>query len=179
MTTIKMKLKTLRRSIGQLRRNFLREADIIGEQDPGELSYRAAIDLKEQLRVQAGDILAEVETDKATMELEAYEDGTLLYIGVQEKEAALISPLAKKIGLEKGYDLSKIEGTGDGGRIIKTDIKQCSMGNKGSTTMHTSPMIPEAEGYQDIPISSMRHTIAKVFTESKIKLPHFYLTSLT
>ena len=36
-------------------------------------------------QVSSGDILAEVETDKATMELESYEDGTILYIGVQEK----------------------------------------------------------------------------------------------
>ncbi|MCZ6899478.1 MAG: biotin/lipoyl-binding protein, partial [Bacteroidetes bacterium] len=37
--------------------------------------------------VKSGDILAEVETDKATMELESYEDGVLLYIGIQEKES--------------------------------------------------------------------------------------------
>lgn len=38
----------------------------------------------------SGDVLAEVETDKATMELESYEDGILLHIGVPEKALSLI-----------------------------------------------------------------------------------------
>ena len=36
--------------------------------------------------VKSGDILAEVETDKATMELEAYEDGVLLHVGIKDGE---------------------------------------------------------------------------------------------
>lgn len=52
-------------------------------------------------QVTSGDILAEVETDKATMELESYEDGTLLYIGVHEKEAAPVDGIIAIIG-EKG-----------------------------------------------------------------------------
>ncbi len=48
--------------------------------------------------VQSGDILAEVETDKATMELEAYADGTLLYIGAQEREAVPINGVIAIIG---------------------------------------------------------------------------------
>ena len=54
-------------------------------------------------QVSSGDILAEVETDKATMELESYEDGTLLYIGVKEKEAAPVDGVIAIIG-EKGED---------------------------------------------------------------------------
>ena len=48
--------------------------------------------------IQAGDILAEVETDKATMELEAYEEGTLLYTGVQAKETVAINGILAIIG---------------------------------------------------------------------------------
>lgn len=51
-------------------------------------------------QVSSGDILAEVETDKATMELESYEDGTILYIGVQEKEAAPVDGIIAIIGKE-------------------------------------------------------------------------------
>lgn len=49
-------------------------------------------------QVKAGDILAEVETDKATMELESYESGTLLYIGVQEKDAVPVDAVIAVIG---------------------------------------------------------------------------------
>ena len=49
-------------------------------------------------KVKSGDILAEVETDKATMELEAYEDGTLLYVGIKEGEAVPVDGIIAVIG---------------------------------------------------------------------------------
>lgn len=51
-------------------------------------------------KVKSGDILAEVETDKATMELEAYEDGTLLYVGIKEGEAVPVDAIIAVIGEE-------------------------------------------------------------------------------
>jgi pyruvate dehydrogenase E2 component (dihydrolipoamide acetyltransferase) len=53
--------------------------------------------------VKPGDILAEVETDKATMELESYDEGVLLYIGVQEKDSVPVNGVIAIIG-EKGED---------------------------------------------------------------------------
>ncbi len=61
--------------------------------------------------VKSGDLLAEVETDKATMELESYETGTLLYIGVKEKEAVPIDGLIAIIG-KAGEDISGLLGGG-------------------------------------------------------------------
>ncbi|MFZ9188876.1 MAG: biotin/lipoyl-containing protein, partial [Algoriphagus sp.] len=51
--------------------------------------------------VKPGDILAEVETDKATMELESYEEGVLLYLGVKEKDSVPVNGIIAIIG-EKG-----------------------------------------------------------------------------
>lgn len=51
-------------------------------------------------KVKSGDVLAEVETDKATMDLESYWDGTLLYIGVEEGKAVPIDALIAVIGKE-------------------------------------------------------------------------------
>jgi len=62
---------------------------------------------KEGDEVSTGDILAEVETDKATMELEAYEDGTLLYIGVKEGESVEVDGVIAVIG-EQGADYKKL-----------------------------------------------------------------------
>lgn len=198
---------------------------------------------KEGDTVKAGDILAEVETDKATMELEAYEDGTLLYIGVKEQEAAPIngiiaiigeageniaallaaeaqapapqqesapqeeapaapiaaaptavqpasaaaqspalgitaSPLAKKMAQDKGYELAQIQGTGEGGRIIKRDIEGFAPVTQPASAAPTIvlPAVVGKERYEDIPVSAMRKTIAKRLTESKFSAPHFYLT---
>lgn len=57
--------------------------------------------------VKPGDILAEVETDKATMELESYEEGILLYIGVEEKDAVPVNGVIAIIG-EKGEDIEAL-----------------------------------------------------------------------
>jgi len=194
--------------------------------------------------VEPGDILAEVETDKATMELESYHEGVLLHIGVEEgavpvnaviavigeegedfqsqleaaesdegsseaedkTEAAndpvekaedstlsktteqsadstdqriKASPLAKKMAKEANIDLTKIQGSGDSGRIVKKDIEEY----KASTSIEVSgpsveapvvgPSVGEAE---EVAVSQMRKTIAKRLSQSKFTAPHFYLT---
>ena len=58
-------------------------------------------------KVESGDILAEVETDKATMELESYEDGTLLYVGVEEGGSVPVDGVIAVIG-EEGADYEKL-----------------------------------------------------------------------
>lgn len=56
-------------------------------------------------KVEEGDILAEIETDKATMEFESFNEGTLLYIGIKEGDTAPVDSLLAIIG-EKGEDVS-------------------------------------------------------------------------
>lgn len=194
--------------------------------------------------VKKGDVLAEIETDKATMELESYKNGTLLYIGAQNGEKipvnALLciigekgkvdvdavvaavkggtsspatntkavaaektttvdaapvtsnsngrvkaSPLAKKLAQEKGIDLKLISGTGDGGRITKSDIDNFNPGSRQQAPQSAAPKGEAAilpftakgeEGFTDIPNSQMRNVIARRLGESKFSAPHFYLT---
>ena len=57
--------------------------------------------------IKEGDILAEIETDKATMEFESFNSGTLLYIGIPEGEAAAVDSLLAIIGKE-GEDISAL-----------------------------------------------------------------------
>jgi pyruvate dehydrogenase E2 component (dihydrolipoamide acetyltransferase) len=197
--------------------------------------------------VKAGDILAEVETDKATLELEAYEDGKLLYVGVKAGDSAPVdgviaivgedgadfkklleahemqgkleqvrtepkdepaeasvrtegpsaesdktassngrvkaSPLAKKMARELGYDISKITGTGEGGRIVKRDIETFTPSEAASPSAKSGaqapiqlPSVVGEESFEDVQLSQMRKTIAKRLSESKFTAPHFYLT---
>ncbi|MFL5728248.1 MAG: pyruvate dehydrogenase complex dihydrolipoamide acetyltransferase [Cytophagaceae bacterium] len=74
--------------------------------------------------VKSGELLAEVATDKATMELESYETGTLLYVGVKEGEAVVVDGILAIIG-EKGTDfkplLSKTIPSSNGGTEKKTE----------------------------------------------------------
>ena len=58
-------------------------------------------------KIEEGDILAEIETDKATMEFESFYEGTLLHIGIQEGETSPVDVLLAVIG-EEGEDISEI-----------------------------------------------------------------------
>jgi pyruvate dehydrogenase E2 component (dihydrolipoamide acetyltransferase) len=58
-------------------------------------------------KVEEGDILAEIETDKATMEFESFNEGTLLHIGVQEGETTMVDELLAIIG-DEGEDISAL-----------------------------------------------------------------------
>ncbi len=72
-------------------------------------------------KVKSGDVLAEVETDKATMDLESYWDGTLLYIGVKDKETAQVDGVIAIIGKE-GEDVNALL-AGSNGSASKAEAK--------------------------------------------------------
>jgi pyruvate dehydrogenase E2 component (dihydrolipoamide acetyltransferase) len=192
--------------------------------------------------VKEGDILAEIETDKATMEFESFNAGTLLYIGVQEGDSAPVdtilailgpagtdvsgiaanykvgavveapkteevkavaqevavaeqtpsgrvfaSPLAKKIAQDKGINLSEVKGSGENGRIVKSDVENFSpsavatptqaVAEATSAVAAVKPFVPAGEVFQEeIKNSQMRKTIARRLSESKFTAPHYYLT---
>jgi pyruvate dehydrogenase E2 component (dihydrolipoamide acetyltransferase) len=177
-------------------------------------------------KIEEGDLLADIETDKATMEFESFQEGFLLHIGVKENETAevdailailgekgedvqslldsdivekktedsiienlpqveekiientsivktssdriKISPLAKRIAKEKKIDITNINGSGDGGRIIKRDVEDIT---HETSSMASSFLLKDEE----VPISQMRKTIASRLSESKFTSPHFYL----
>jgi len=78
------------------------------------------------------------------------------------------SPLAKKMALEKGIPLKDIKGTGEGGRITKTDVEKYKP---------SAGAAPTAASSTDIPLTAMRKTIASRLTESKNTNPHYYVQS--
>jgi pyruvate dehydrogenase E2 component (dihydrolipoamide acetyltransferase) len=75
--------------------------------DTMEEGVIAAWNVKVGDKVSSGDILAEVETDKATMDMESYEDGTILYIGVEKGEAVPVDAVMAIIG-EAGEDIKDL-----------------------------------------------------------------------
>ncbi|MFO8148239.1 MAG: pyruvate dehydrogenase complex dihydrolipoamide acetyltransferase [Bacteroidota bacterium] len=78
---------------------------------------------KEGDKVEEGDILAEIETDKATMEFESFYDGVLLKIGIQEGETAKVDSLLAIIGPE-GTDVSNIGKTSDASKEKPSKAKK-------------------------------------------------------
>ncbi|MGF1447995.1 MAG: dihydrolipoamide acetyltransferase family protein [Opitutales bacterium] len=234
--------------------------------------------VKEGEKVASGDMLCEVETDKATMEVENFVDGVLLkrYVDeggqipvgapmcavgekgesapevdsqatppsdskseqseakevasaqskeadapaskkpkpIQPREASTedastsdsepepapvaaenngqrvrISPLARKLAEKKGVDVTRLTGSGPGGRIVRVDVEAAaSAGNAqkapaaGSSKAASAPasapvVLPGMEVQPDEAqkVSNMRAAIARRLVESKTQIPHFYL----
>ena len=210
-------------------------------------------------QITEGMLLAEIETDKATMDFEAFpgQEGVLLYVGVQEGQTAPVdailailgaagedfsalvaggataakadssptevtapepaaasapapvshvapvpaqpsanpvataslnatapsdarlkaSPLARSLASEHGLSIASIQGTGDGGRITKSDVERSlTLATVEPNAVSAAPVNYPSSGYVDSPVSQMRKTIAKRLAESKFTAPHFYLT---
>ena len=214
---------------------------------------------KEGDKVEPGDVIAEIETDKATMEVEAVDEGVLGKILVpagsehvavntpiglllaegedasalaasgtssgngkaegtpaavpsapaaeaapasaapaapapvrHEGERVFASPLAKRMAKQAGLDLGAVTGTGPHGRIVKADIEAALSSGATEAPAPTpapvqapasaapvAPMQapePASAAYEEIPLNTMRKTIARRLTEAKRDIPHFYLS---
>lgn len=83
-------------------------------------------------KIEEGDILAEIETDKATMEFESFHEGTLLHIGVQEGETTKVDALLAIIG-EEGEDITELLGGADQSENIPSQ-KEVSQDSETITT---------------------------------------------
>ncbi|KAF2956991.1 dihydrolipoamide acetyltransferase family protein [Marinitoga sp. 38H-ov] len=89
-----------------------------------------------------------------------------------------ISPLARKIALMKNIDISKIKGTGPGGRIIKRDVENYEpvQSVKDIKKDYTPIQVETSDEDVVIPLSDKRRIIGERLSQSKYTAPHFYLT---
>ncbi|ODV88852.1 hypothetical protein CANCADRAFT_32304 [Tortispora caseinolytica NRRL Y-17796] len=92
------------------------------------------------------------------------------------------SPIAKMIALENGIPLKNIKGSGPGGRIIKRDVENykpsASPSGPAASASAPAPAPESGSAYVDIPISSMRKTIASRLQASKRDAPHYQVSSV-
>ncbi len=96
------------------------------------------------------------------------------------------SPLARRLAAEKGLDLRLVTGSGPAGRVIRRDVEAAgaaatavatpAAGEPPRAPLALAPALP-AEGFRDVPLTTMRKTIARRLTESLGPVPHFFLTS--
>jgi len=82
-----------------------------------------------------------------------------------------VSIAAKRLALENGVKLSAIKGSGPGGKITEEDVK------KAVSSPAAASSAPAGAVYEDIPISSMRKTIANRLKESMAENPHYFVSS--
>lgn len=83
------------------------------------------------------------------------------------------SPIARKLATELGVDLTRVRGSGPGGRIVKEDVEFAPVGGGGSNL----GLLPSTDRLTDenVPLTGMRRVIAQRLLESKTTVPHFYL----
>jgi pyruvate dehydrogenase E2 component (dihydrolipoamide acetyltransferase) len=93
---------------------------------------------------------------------------------------AFTTPLARRLAGERGIDLSRISGSGPHGRIVASDVEKAgpivaAMASGASAAQVKS--LYDGIRYEEVPLDSMRRTIAKRLIEAKQTIPHFYLTA--
>jgi len=112
-------------------------------------------------------------TESAPVKSEVKETpATTMTLQVSSNGRIFASPLAKKIAAEKGIDLRTVKGSGENGRIVKSDIENYQPG--ASAAQVYTPV--GTESFEEIKNSQMRKTITKRLGESKFSAPHYYLT---
>jgi pyruvate dehydrogenase E2 component (dihydrolipoyllysine-residue acetyltransferase) len=94
---------------------------------------------------------------------------------------AVVTPLARRLASERGIDLSRLSGSGPHGRIVAHDVESAAPHAMSAQTAGSSPTqvkaLYEGVAYEEIPLDSMRRTIATRLVEAKQTIPHFYLTA--
>jgi len=91
-----------------------------------------------------------------------------------------VTPLARRLAGERGIDLTRVAGSGPRGRIVARDIEQAAPAPaviaKGADAAQVKALY-EGIAYEEVPLNSMRRTIATRLVEAKQTIPHFYLTA--
>ena len=85
-----------------------------------------------------------------------------------------VSPLAKKIAEEKGINLAQVKGSGENGRIVKSDVENFTPSAGGAASVQQFVATGE-ESFEEIENSQMRKAIARGLGKSKFTAPHYYL----
>jgi len=112
-------------------------------------------------KVKGGDILAEVETDKATMELENFEDGTLLYIGPKEGDSVAVDDVIAIVG-EEGANFQPLLSGGAPAPAASPEPATLQTGQApASNGQAPAPEVPAAEGDDRVKASPLAKQIAK------------------
>ena len=118
-------------------------------------------------KIEEGDILAEIETDKATMEFESFNEGTLLHIGIQEGDTAPVDSLLAIIG-DEGEDISSLV-SGGGESSEESSSEESSSDEASSSDEETSGGAEIPEGVEIVKMPRLSDTMEEGTVASWLK----------
>ena len=121
-------------------------------------------------RVEEGDILAEIETDKATMEFESFNEGVLLHIGIQEGETTKVDELLAIIG-EEGEDITSLieKGAKIKPELVEEEAMESTNGNEDTTEAKKSVIEDIPEGVVVVTMPRLSDTMEEGTVASWLK----------
>jgi pyruvate dehydrogenase E2 component (dihydrolipoamide acetyltransferase) len=93
---------------------------------------------------------------------------------------AFTTPLARRLAGERGIDLANVRGSGPHGRIVARDVEGATPSAPATARSASAAQVKalyDGIDYEEIPLDSMRRTIAMRLVEAKQTIPHFYLTA--
>lgn len=98
--------------------------------------------------------------------------------GPASSEMIKASPLAKRMARDEHIDLAHVQGTGPGGRIVRKDIEAALAGGGAGTTPSSAmpSIVPVSHTDETIQLTKLRQAIARRMSESKMSVPHFYVS---
>ncbi len=150
---------------------------IVGSADE-EISDQLSVS-SEQLSVAGGDSAPALSPDRALAPV-------IAAAAPPDMGPVKASPLARRMARERGLDLSRVQGTGPGGRIVRRDIERVLSQESDSHRVATAgepPVRPPDSRLSDsrlsdytTPLTKLRQAIARRMSEAKASVPHFYVT---
>jgi len=185
---------------GSLLQHLVNQGDIVPVNTPIALIGQPGEKIEESTQpVKAPKVSAEVVEEKKEDEFSArMTEGSGIEAGGKLPGGVRASPIARRIALEKGFDLRQISGSGPGGRIIKDDVlsfkqtesavqsvtpKELESAGQAETPKTKEPQIAHLLTYPSVaredeivPINRLRAAIGRRMVESKSPVPHFYVT---
>jgi pyruvate dehydrogenase E2 component (dihydrolipoamide acetyltransferase) len=87
------------------------------------------------------------------------------------------TPVARRMAEEHAIDLSRVGGSGPGGRVRKVDVEMFMANPSAAKPVVRETAVPTPTTATEKPLTRMRQAIARRMTESKVTVPHFYVTS--
>jgi pyruvate dehydrogenase E2 component (dihydrolipoamide acetyltransferase) len=144
---------------------------------PDDAPSRRAIDKKDSIKRSTGEYGEAIDMKAPRIDRTA-PAANVVAMPQAEGGRRRSSPLARKMARDMGVSLEQIQGSGPGGRIVASDIKNFKPADQAQKKPK-APSLPPVQQLEtkDIPLSAMRRTIAKRLAESTGPIPHFYLTA--
>jgi pyruvate dehydrogenase E2 component (dihydrolipoamide acetyltransferase) len=148
------------------------------EKTAQEEPSRRAIDKKDSIKKSTGDYAEAIDMKAPRIDRTA-PAANVAAMPQGEGGRRRSSPLARKMARDMGVSIEQVSGSGPGGRIVASDIKNFKPAAASPQQKPKAPSLPPMQQLEtkEIPLSAMRRTIAKRLAESTGPIPHFYLTA--